>query len=90
MYNAVTREVERELLPALKKLGMRFYAYNPLVCLRSQCFPALSTCRIFLAIESALVLVPTPRTLMKCVAVGIPDVLSTMYRESFVRDAYNM
>ncbi|CAM9737568.1 unnamed protein product [Ectocarpus sp. 4 AP-2014] len=31
MYNAVTREVERELLPALKKLGMRFYAYNPLV-----------------------------------------------------------
>ncbi|CAN0133676.1 unnamed protein product [Ectocarpus sp. 8 AP-2014] len=30
MYNAVTREVERELLPALKKLGMRFYAYNPL------------------------------------------------------------
>lgn len=31
MYNAVTREVERELLPALKRLGMRFYAYNPLV-----------------------------------------------------------
>lgn len=31
MYNAVTREVERELLPALKKFGMRFYAYNPLV-----------------------------------------------------------
>lgn len=31
MYNAITREVERELLPALKKLGMRFYAYNPLV-----------------------------------------------------------
>lgn len=31
MYNAVTREVERELLPALKKLGVRFYAYNPLV-----------------------------------------------------------
>eukprot|EP00904_Undaria_pinnatifida_P003317 jgi/Undpi1/12987/HiC_scaffold_7.g02651.m1 len=30
MYNAVTREVEAELLPALKKLGMRFYAYNPL------------------------------------------------------------
>ncbi|CAM9765046.1 unnamed protein product [Ascophyllum nodosum] len=30
MYNAVTREVERELLPALKKLGMRFYAFNPL------------------------------------------------------------
>ncbi|CAN0046946.1 unnamed protein product [Pylaiella littoralis] len=30
MYNAVTREVERELLPALKQLGMRFYAYNPL------------------------------------------------------------
>lgn len=31
MYNAVTRGVELELLPALKKLGMRFYAYNPLV-----------------------------------------------------------
>lgn len=31
MYNAVTREVERELLPALEKLGMSFYAYNPLV-----------------------------------------------------------
>ncbi|CAN0295964.1 unnamed protein product, partial [Scytosiphon promiscuus] len=30
MYNAMTREVERELLPALKRLGMRFYAYNPL------------------------------------------------------------
>ena len=30
MYNAVTRDVERELLPALRRLGMRFYAYNPL------------------------------------------------------------
>eukprot|EP00903_Cladosiphon_okamuranus_P014597 g13537.t1 len=30
MYNAVTRDVERELLPILKKLRMRFYAYNPL------------------------------------------------------------
>jgi len=30
MYNAITREVEKELLPALKALGMRFYAYNPL------------------------------------------------------------
>eukprot|EP00752_Nemacystus_decipiens_P002716 g2536.t1 len=30
MYNAITREVERELLPALKKLGIKFYAYNPL------------------------------------------------------------
>lgn len=27
----MTRGVELELLPALKKLGMRFYAYNPLV-----------------------------------------------------------
>ena len=26
MYNALTREVERELLPALKKLGIRFVA----------------------------------------------------------------
>lgn len=34
MYNAVTREVERELLPALKKLGMPFYAYNPLASTR--------------------------------------------------------
>eukprot|EP00903_Cladosiphon_okamuranus_P012448 g11659.t1 len=30
MYNAVTREVERELLPALRRLGISFYAYNPL------------------------------------------------------------
>lgn len=30
MYNALTRDVERELLPALKRLGIRFYAYNPL------------------------------------------------------------
>jgi aflatoxin B1 aldehyde reductase len=30
MYNALTREVERELLPCLKKLGIRFVAYNPL------------------------------------------------------------
>lgn len=30
MYNALTREVERELLPCLRALGMRFYAYNPL------------------------------------------------------------
>lgn len=30
MYNAITRQVETELLPALHKLDMRFYAYNPL------------------------------------------------------------
>jgi len=30
MYNAITRDVERELMPCLRKLGMRFYAYNPL------------------------------------------------------------
>ncbi|KAG5176149.1 aldo-keto reductase family 7, member A2 [Tribonema minus] len=30
MYNAVTREVEKELLPALRHCGMQFYAYNPL------------------------------------------------------------
>lgn len=30
MYNAVTRQVEMELFPALRKLGIRFYAYNPL------------------------------------------------------------
>eukprot|EP01100_Stratorugosa_tubuloviscum_P008478 TRINITY_DN3546_c0_g1_i1.p1 TRINITY_DN3546_c0_g1~~TRINITY_DN3546_c0_g1_i1.p1 ORF type:complete len:342 (+),score=150.42 TRINITY_DN3546_c0_g1_i1:73-1098(+) len=31
MYNAVTRDVERELLPCLRYLGnIRFYAYNPL------------------------------------------------------------
>ncbi len=29
-YNGLTRNVETELLPALRKLGMRFYAYNPL------------------------------------------------------------
>ena len=32
MYNAVTRDVERELFPALRNFGIRFYAYNPLAC----------------------------------------------------------
>lgn len=31
MYNLATREVERELLPCLRALGLRFYAYNPLM-----------------------------------------------------------
>lgn len=30
MYNALTRDVERELLPCLKHYGIKFYAYNPL------------------------------------------------------------
>lgn len=30
MYNYITREVEKELFPALRLCGMRFYAYNPL------------------------------------------------------------
>ncbi|KAJ3132136.1 hypothetical protein HK100_005665 [Physocladia obscura] len=30
MYNALTRDVEPELLPCLRALGIRFYAYNPL------------------------------------------------------------
>lgn len=30
MYNALTRDVERELLPCLANYGIRFYAYNPL------------------------------------------------------------
>ncbi|XP_075047265.1 aflatoxin B1 aldehyde reductase member 2-like [Mixophyes fleayi] len=30
MYNATTRQVESELLPCLRQLGIRFYAYNPL------------------------------------------------------------
>lgn len=30
MYNAITRDVEKELFPALRKLGISFYAYNPL------------------------------------------------------------
>ena len=30
MYNAITRQVEAELFPCLRQLGMRFYAYNPL------------------------------------------------------------
>lgn len=30
MYNAFTRHVEGELFPALRKFGLRFYAYNPL------------------------------------------------------------
>eukprot|EP00286_Rhodomonas_abbreviata_P021231 CAMPEP_0181310166 /NCGR_PEP_ID=MMETSP1101-20121128/12438_1 /TAXON_ID=46948 /ORGANISM="Rhodomonas abbreviata, Strain Caron Lab Isolate" /LENGTH=323 /DNA_ID=CAMNT_0023416771 /DNA_START=228 /DNA_END=1199 /DNA_ORIENTATION=- len=30
MYNAITREVERELFPCLRKHNIAFYAYNPL------------------------------------------------------------
>eukprot|EP00980_Cylindrotheca_fusiformis_P016735 scaffold5039_cov119-Cylindrotheca_fusiformis.AAC.2 len=30
MYNAITRKVEKELFPALRKLNIRFFAYNPL------------------------------------------------------------
>jgi len=30
MYNAITRDVERELLPCLRNYNMRFYVYNPL------------------------------------------------------------
>ena len=30
MYNALTRDVERELFPCLHNYGIRFYAYNPL------------------------------------------------------------
>mmetsp|Transcript_49031 Transcript_49031/g.59349 ORF Transcript_49031/g.59349 Transcript_49031/m.59349 type:complete len:356 (+) Transcript_49031:316-1383(+) len=30
MYNAITRQVETELFPALRKLNMSFFAYNPL------------------------------------------------------------
>ena len=30
MYNALTRDVEPELLPCLRNFGMSFYAYNPL------------------------------------------------------------
>ena len=35
MYNAVTRGVEAELLPALRYCGIAFYAYNPLAGKRS-------------------------------------------------------
>jgi len=30
MYNCITRDVEKELFPALRLCGLRFYAYNPL------------------------------------------------------------
>ena len=30
MYNAFTRDVERELFPCLRTFGLRFYAFNPL------------------------------------------------------------
>lgn len=30
MYNSVTRDVERELFPCLRRFGLAFYAYNPL------------------------------------------------------------
>ncbi|KAJ3286480.1 hypothetical protein HDU79_006454 [Rhizoclosmatium sp. JEL0117] len=30
MYNALTRDVEKELIPCLRALNMRFYVYNPL------------------------------------------------------------
>lgn len=30
MYNALTRDIEQELIPALRRFGIRFYVYNPL------------------------------------------------------------
>jgi len=30
MYNIITRDMERELLPVVRELGMRLYTYNPL------------------------------------------------------------
>ncbi|KAI9360770.1 NADP-dependent oxidoreductase domain-containing protein [Zopfochytrium polystomum] len=30
LYNALTRDIERELFPCLRDLNIRFYAYNPL------------------------------------------------------------
>lgn len=30
MYNSITRDVERELIPCIRHYKMRFYAYNPL------------------------------------------------------------
>jgi aflatoxin B1 aldehyde reductase len=30
MYNGLSRNIEKELFPAIRKLGMRFYAFNPL------------------------------------------------------------
>ncbi|CAH3192525.1 unnamed protein product [Porites evermanni] len=30
MYNSVTRDIEKELFPCLRRFGMAFYAYNPL------------------------------------------------------------
>eukprot|EP00494_Astrolonche_serrata_P006660 UN06684 len=30
MYNVLTRQVDAELFPALRRCGMSFYAYNPL------------------------------------------------------------
>ena len=30
MYNAITRDCETELLPCLRKFGIRFVIYNPL------------------------------------------------------------
>lgn len=30
MYNGITRMVEAELFPCLRRFGLRFYAYNPL------------------------------------------------------------
>ncbi|KAJ3242413.1 hypothetical protein HDU81_003119 [Chytriomyces hyalinus] len=30
MYNSLTRDIEREMIPCLRELGLRFYAYNPL------------------------------------------------------------
>lgn len=44
MYNALTRAVEAELLPALRRCGIAFYAFNPLCggilagrCAKLQC-----------------------------------------------------
>ena len=40
MYNAITRDCETELLPCLRKFGLRLVVYNPLAG-PSPSFPTL-------------------------------------------------
>lgn len=35
MYNAITREMEAELVPCCRKCGIRIVIYNPLACVLS-------------------------------------------------------
>ena len=66
MYNAVTREMEAELVPCCRKFGIRIVVYNPLACVlglspRIPVVDASWGIRAAVASSQARWLLPTPR-----------------------------